>query len=70
MLEFKILSGSHNHIRIERLFKKFILIPSNFEYKKSFPKGEETYRKVIKLSFWWFLWNIEIWVKRTKRKNK
>lgn len=63
---YTLTSKSHSQIKVDRIYKKFEVIPNGFKFKKWFPEGAKTYKKVTCIEFRWLLWSCEILIRKPK----
>lgn len=63
---YTLTRKSHSQLKVERIYKKFEFLPNEFLYKKWFPEGVKTYKKVISVQFRWLLWEFEILIRKPK----
>ena len=41
-------------------------MPNSLQFKKSFPDGEKTYKRVITIKLRWLLWDYELLLRKSR----
>jgi hypothetical protein len=65
MMQYSLKYKSKSYLNIIRIYNKFELIPNNFKYTKTFPKSENTFKKVIIIQLRWLFWEYDLLIRKT-----
>lgn len=68
-MRYTLTNLSDSYMDVKTLYGHCTLIPSSFKYEKSYPTGENTYKRVINISFIFLFWKFKIMLRKSRKNN-